>query len=143
MTVYILPIILLIVSSILKSLMDTIQFHWESSFFSKIDKNSKLFLWLNPLYSWQNKWKDKYKPNGEKFWGSSRWFAFLTDAWHFLDFLKIITFICILTFFQYYIPFSHFFVSNVLISRILDTIILYILHGIVFEKLFVLYEKIK
>ena len=29
-----------------------------------------------------NKWKDGIKANGEKFFGSSRWFVMFTDGWH-------------------------------------------------------------
>ena len=41
----------------------------------------------NPLFwhknkSWQNKWKNGDKKQGEKFFGSSRWFVLFTDAWH-------------------------------------------------------------
>ena len=41
----------------------------------------------NPLFwhknkSWQNKWKNGDKSQGEKFFGSSRWFVAQTDAWH-------------------------------------------------------------
>lgn len=33
-------------------------------------------------YSSNNKWKNGDKSQGEKFFGSSRWFVALTDAWH-------------------------------------------------------------
>ena len=35
--------------------------------------------WIKDM-SWVNKWKGGDKSKGEKFWGSSRWFVFLTDA---------------------------------------------------------------
>lgn len=41
----------------------------------------------NPMFwhknkSWQNKWKNGDKKQGEKFWLSSRQLISLTDAWH-------------------------------------------------------------
>ena len=54
----------------------------------------------NPMYwykdsSWGNKWKNWDKSQGEKFFGSSRWFVVFTDAWHlFNDFRDIGTAIC-------------------------------------------------
>jgi hypothetical protein len=32
------------------------------------------------------KWRYGDKNNGEAFWGSSRWFVFLTDGWHLMQF---------------------------------------------------------
>jgi hypothetical protein len=44
--------------------------------------------WLKEL-SWENKWK-----NGkERFWGSSRWFVALTDAWHLFGLIERIGFV--------------------------------------------------
>ena len=34
-----------------------------------------------------NKWKNGIKVQGEKFFGSSRWFVSLTDAWHVFGFV--------------------------------------------------------
>ena len=34
-----------------------------------------------------NKWEDEDQKNGEKFFGSSRWFVSLTDAWHVFGFV--------------------------------------------------------
>jgi hypothetical protein len=42
----------------------------------------------NPELSWRNKWLNGDRTQGEKFWGSSRWFVFLTDGWHLLKFLR-------------------------------------------------------
>lgn len=131
--IYLTPLIFLILAGVMKALQDTISFHWYSSIFSKIDKKSKLHTWLNPEFSWQNKWKEGYKPLGEKFWGSSRWFVPLTDAWHLFDMMKTIFFICILTTFSLYIPFSGLFISNIILAKISDTIILFIVFSVVFE----------
>lgn len=37
--------------------------------------------WIKAMSS-PNKWKDGDPRKGEKFFGSSRWFVSLTDAWH-------------------------------------------------------------
>ena len=42
--------------------------------------------WIKSMSS-PNKWKDGDKKNGEKFFGSSRWFVSLTDAWHVFGFV--------------------------------------------------------
>lgn len=66
--------------------MDKITHHYSTSIFSD-NKYNQLF-W-NPIISWKNKWKHGNKEFGEKFWGSSRWFVFLTDAWHLAQFFMI------------------------------------------------------
>ena len=67
----------------------TLQFHYESSIFSTLPQK-----WWNPEISWKNKWLDGVESKGEAFWGSSRWFVFITDAFHFFQsiFLWCITF---------------------------------------------------
>lgn len=42
----------------------------------------------NPNLSWPNKWKNGDRSQGERFWGSSRWFVFMTDGWHLLKFVR-------------------------------------------------------
>lgn len=51
----------------------------------------KKTFWLKDL-SWQNKWKNGDKKQGEKFFGSSRWFVLFTDAWHLFGVLFRTTF---------------------------------------------------
>lgn len=51
----------------------------------------KKTFWVKSL-SWQNKWKNGDKKQGEKFFGSSRWFVMLTDAWHLFGVLFRTTF---------------------------------------------------
>ena len=46
----------------------------------------------NPIFwhknkSWQNKWKNGDKKQGEKFWLSSRQLVWLVDAWHLFGLL--------------------------------------------------------
>ena len=65
--------------------------------------------WLRRGAYWTAEgWKLKYKNGdpalGERFWGSSRWFVFLTDAWHLFDLLrdlfKMIGFGVVVTYFS-------------------------------------------
>ncbi len=43
--------------------------------------------WANPATSWRNKWAEgsTTKP---RFFGSSTFFVFVTDAWHFFQMLS-------------------------------------------------------
>ena len=71
-TLIILSVVFSILSGISKAVMD-------------LSEEGKLK--GNPLFwhknkSWQNKWKNGDKTQGERFWGSSRWFVLFTDAWH-------------------------------------------------------------
>jgi hypothetical protein len=138
----ILPILFIVLASISKSIQDKISFHWDTSIFSKINDGNKLYNWLNPSISWQNKWKDRYKPHGEKFWGSSRWFVFIIDGWHLLDTLRTLFSISILTSFSGYTPFFGYLVEYNILARCLDTLTLLTIFSSVFELLFTLFSKL-
>ena len=69
-------------------------------FLDKSSENRFKNNWWNKGKSWRNKWKATTRPNGwkdlildenknriEKFWGSSRWFVFVTDGWHLIQFV--------------------------------------------------------
>lgn len=83
---YLLPLslIFIAISGASEAVMDKIQFHFEKSIFSKSKYNS---LFWNPSISWKNKYEsiETLKP---KFWGSTTYFVFLTDAWHLFKFFK-------------------------------------------------------
>jgi len=64
-------------AGICEGVMDWLQFKYEG-----------LNMFWNPYYSWKNKWELGNPLYGEKFWGSSRWFVFLTDGWHLFKFLR-------------------------------------------------------
>jgi len=57
----------------------------------KLKFNPEIF-WIKNL-SWKNKWKNGDFKQGEKFFGSSRWFVALTDAWHLFGLIERIGFI--------------------------------------------------
>jgi len=76
---------LIIVSGAAKGVMDIIQHKFKASIFSDEEIYNPNF-W-NPKKSWTNKWKVKYGKLQEKFPGSSTVFVFVTDAWHFFQFI--------------------------------------------------------
>jgi len=83
MTALIISILLLILAGIGKAIMDTLQFHFPVSIFSKYWKNK----WLDPSISWRNKYKNNDPLQGEAFPGSTTIFVFVTDCWHFAQFV--------------------------------------------------------
>jgi hypothetical protein len=80
-------IFFLIIASISKSIMDTVNFHFEKSIFSKFKNN----LWWDQKQSWKNKYKNKDPLQGSAFFGSTTFLVFLTDAWHFFQMLMLIS----------------------------------------------------
>ena len=118
-----LVLFLLIVGGISNAIMDVIRFRYSTSIFKKF-KNQQ---WWNPSISWINKWKNGDHTQGEKFWGSSRWFVRFTDAWHFFQGIMFTCFfLCIIL----YTPF---------INRWIDFIIMYFIFTSIFQ---LFYSKI-
>lgn len=78
----ILSVVLAIISGFAKAIMDL-------SEEGKLKFYKKTF-WLKD-FSYQNKWKNGDKSQGEKFWQSSNLFVGLTDAWHLFGFIHRIT----------------------------------------------------
>ena len=70
--------VLLLISGFAKAVMDL-------SEEGKIKFKSSRY-WIKSM-STPNKWKDGDSRKGEKFFGSSRWFVSLTDAWHVFGFV--------------------------------------------------------
>lgn len=81
-TLIILSVVFSILSGIFKAVIDL-------SEESKI-KGNPLFWHKNK--SWQNKWKNGDKSQGERFWLSSTFFVAQTDAWHLFGVLFRTTF---------------------------------------------------
>jgi len=65
------------------SVMDKLAHHYSTSRFSQ-KKNQ---LWWDPDISWRNKYKDGDPDKGPKFFGSTTFLVFTTDAWHFYKWL--------------------------------------------------------
>lgn len=72
--------VMAIVSALAKAAHDTIHHHFRNSDFYYLNHN-----WWNPVTSWQNKWKNERADDGERFFLSSTWLVWVTDAAHFLD----------------------------------------------------------
>jgi hypothetical protein len=87
-------VILLIIAAVSKSIMDTVNFHFETSIFSKFEKRR---FWWNPSEGWKNKYKDRDFTKGRAFPGSLTWLVFVTDAWHFFQSLLYLSFFGIAT----------------------------------------------
>lgn len=64
--------------------------------------------WIK-AFSWQNKYKNGDKKQGEKFFGSSRWFVMFTDAWHLFGIIERIGFVITYTSVGYLINMNHWF----------------------------------
>ena len=112
-------IILLIFAFINKAICDVLNSRYNHSIFKNLNPN-----YFNPTVSWKNKYKDGDYTKGAKFFGSTTFFVMFTDFWHLSNFLMTISFILSLTLNVYYIPYF---------STIVDSILIYVLYGIVFQ----------
>lgn len=124
-----LVIILIIIASISKSIMDTLQFHYSKSIFTHNQS------WWNPKISWEHKYKDNDCTKGPAFPGSTTFLVFLTDAWHFFQFLflnSLFISIIIAT------PFPFF--GNIW-DFILTFLIYRVIFGVIFEISFRIFSK--
>jgi hypothetical protein len=111
-------VLLIIIAAIANAICDKLQFHFSTSIFP-----SNTF-W-NPQVSWKNKWKNGDKSQGEKFFGSSTFLVFTTDAWHLF---KMFMLVCISLAIVFYSPITKY--------KLLDALILHTLWGIIFELVF-------
>ena len=85
--IIILAFLLLFIAGVSKAIMDKVNFHFSESIFIKYNGQ----FW-NPVYSSLNKYKDGMKKFGPKFWGSTTFFVWTTDAWHLFQMIYGITF---------------------------------------------------
>ena len=78
-------VLFIIIAGASEAVMDKVQFHYNKSIFWNEEKYKQNF-W-DPTRSWVNKYKQgsTYEP---KFWGSTTFFVFTTDAWHLFKFFK-------------------------------------------------------
>lgn len=67
------------------ALMDELAHHFDKVRIPFMQRNDRF--WDKSL-SWLNKWDVNHIGEVERFWGSSRWFVFLTDGWHLVQFLS-------------------------------------------------------
>jgi len=104
--------------------MDTLQFHYGNSCFSKLKKQN----WWNPSISWKNKYKNNNPDEGSKFFGSTTIFVWTTDAWHFFQMIFLSTFFLGIVFYSPMFTFEY--------SWIIDFIIYRIIFGFIFSLSF-------
>lgn len=110
---------LTIFAAILNAVMDTIAIKYNKSIFPKLFPTKNQF--FNPSVSWKNKYKNNDPTLGPKFFGSTTFLAFTTDAWHLAKSLMLILlFIGVVC----YLP---------IINPVLDIILFYIVFGATFE----------
>jgi hypothetical protein len=72
-----LGIILVAIAAIAEAIMDTLSHRFNNSIFSELDR-----FWWDPTFSWRNKYRQRNITLGPRFWGSTTFFVFTTDAWH-------------------------------------------------------------
>lgn len=80
----IISVLLIVISGFSKAICDLSE---ESDL-----KLSPAKYWIKSV-SWKRKWKDGCVKNGERFFGSSRWFVAFTDAWHLFGLIGRLTLI--------------------------------------------------
>ena len=77
-TLIIITILLFAIAGMFKAGMDIMQFKYDNSIFYNLPQ--KYQFWFNPAISWKNKYKNGDSEQGEKFFGSSTVFVWITDA---------------------------------------------------------------
>lgn len=112
---------LVLISGASEGIMDTVQFHFDRSRFSKFKNQS---FW-DPRISWKNKWKGGNPSLGEKFKFSSTFFVGITDAWHLFKTIRNLTLFISL-------PISAFFISDPFLLIVL-IVSLRVMYGIGFR----------
>jgi hypothetical protein len=113
-------LILLILSGIFKAIMDVLNFHYSKSIFRKL-KSQKALNWFDSSVSWKNKYKNGDQTQGAKFFGSTTFLVWTTDAWHFFQMLFLTTmFLSIVV----YVP---------IVYWLIDFVIYRIVFGFIFE----------
>ena len=92
--ILLLTILFFILAGVAEGVMDTLQFHFQSSKF----KDFKNHLFWDPYHSWRNKYKNGNPEEGERFPFSTTLLVGFTDAWHFFKLLRnLFIFIAVFT----------------------------------------------
>ncbi len=82
-------LILVIIAGILNAVMDVVSVRYWNSIFSNY---SELWQFIDSNVSWKNKWKNGDRTQGERFFGSSTFLVWTTDAWHLSKTLMLLCF---------------------------------------------------
>lgn len=120
-------LLLFALAALLNAAMDMNFNMFDRSIFSTF-KNQTFW---NPYRSWINKWKNNDASQGPKFLGSTTFLVFLTDSWHLIKAIFILTLVCSVITFDASLYFS------VLIAIPIYSII----WGIMFETGLKLFKK--
>lgn len=120
-------LICVLIAAISEAAMDTLQFHFSESIFSKLNPH----FW-NPALSWDNKYKLGEPKLGAKFLGSTSIFVMFTDAWHLFKSLR--TFSLFSAMFFVTLPNPNSVLVLVIIYRIFYGVIFTIFLNKIFKK---------
>ena len=90
-----LTIVLCAIAGAADAVMDTVDFKFSGSIFTKLTGQCRMpglrhltkQLWWNQSEGWKNKYKDRDPSKGRAFFGSMTFLVFVTDAWHFFQFI--------------------------------------------------------
>ena len=117
-------LILVILAGILNAAMDIIvsTIRYNKSIFTMLPKTWEPF--FDSTVSWKNKWKNGDPNQGEKFFGSSTFLVWTTDAWHLANTTMLFLLSMAITF---YSP---------LVNKNVDIFIYWIIFGFTFEMFF-------
>ena len=115
-------LILVILAGMLNGVMDVLSMRYNTSVFKRMSKEWEYF--FNPSLSWRNKWKNGDPNQGEKFFGSSTFLVWTTDAWHLAKSSMLLLLTMAITL---YSP---------LVSKSVDIFIYWIMFGFTFEMCF-------
>ena len=126
--IHIILLLCLAIAATGKAVMDTLNFHFCCCIFTKWTGHR----WVDPGISWTNKYKGGDARNGPKFLGSTTVFVFVTDLWHFSDFIFLRFFFAV--------PIIYSFIHPI-VTWWADYLIFSIFFGIVFETIYKLLQK--
>jgi hypothetical protein len=91
-------LILVILAGMLNGVMDVLTMRYNTCVFKRMPKEWEYF--FNPSLSWRNKWKNGDSNQGEKFFGSSTFLVWTTDAWHLAKSSMLFLFAMAITFYS-------------------------------------------
>jgi len=117
-------IVLMIISGTAKAVKDKVSFHYGGSVF--VGRNA--YFW-NPDVSWKNKWKGGMKSFGPKFFGSTTFLVWTTDAWHLFGMINGLSFATAFLLIGMYLPFWYAFIAYAFARGVFELMFKYI-----FEK---------
>jgi len=111
----IIGILLVSIAGMSKAIMDNLQFHYNRSIFKNNDKYNQNF-W-DPNLSWVNKYKEG-SMTIPKFFGSTSYFVFLTDAWHLFQMIMLLCLFIGISITSYYSSSFIYLIINVGVLRL-------------------------